>query len=321
MDARSSSQPLHTIVQHLSTNPPVRRIVPTPLDLATAELRGRRAWERNPGAREGALRTMEAIVGGTERAGELEGLARRWLIEANVQAALFWRPWKAPSLDNESRERLAAALATGRGVLLSSCHLGPFFLALGAVATVRPRTFSTAGGWLFEQAEGVWGRRIERWHRGVAERGETMLRSGGAFERLVGLLEQGEVLRLPIDMPGSVQTNFLGKPVELAGGTARLAMHTEALVLPIHTLRNGIRVSTTIGEALDPRDCSGTPELHQSLARVHEQVILQAPEQLESPNRPGAWEGGASADGWMRPGDPPAPGEKPAGARMRPPGP
>ena len=321
MDASSPGQPLQAIVLRVRTDPALRRTVPSRLDVATAEARGRRAWERNPCARQAALETMEAIVGASGRAGELEALARRWLMEANVHNVFFWRPWSAPYLDGRSRENLLAAASTGRGVLLSGCHVGPFFLAMGAVASVRAAPFATAGGWLYEQADGIWGRRIERWHRGVAERGEIMVRSGGAFERIAGLLEQGEVVRVHFDMPGSVQTSFLGKRVGLTGGTARLAMRTGALVLPIHTLRAGHRVSTTIEEALDPREHSGTLELHEALARVHEQVILHAPEQLESPNRPGAWEGGASAEAWIRPGDGPASGEEPAAGRRRPPGP
>jgi lauroyl/myristoyl acyltransferase len=289
----------------LRTTPALRRMLPVRLDVASAELRGGRAWRRNPAAREDALRATAAIVGASERAGELESLARRRLIEANLYEVLFWRPWRPPELDERSRENLAAAVARGRGVLLSGCHLGPFFLCMSAVATVHRAPVGMVGPWLLEQTGGRWGRRTERWRNGIAQRGELMLPTGGAFERIVALLAQGELVRVHFDMPGSVETSFLGKPAELAGGTARLAKLSEAPVLTIHTRRIGDEVLTSIGAPLDPRDYPGSRELHEELARIHERAILETPEQLEDPNRPGAWAGGATAEVWRRaPADP-----------------
>jgi hypothetical protein len=41
--------------------------------------------------------------------------------------------------------------------------------------------------------------------------------------------------------------------------------------------------------------------LHEALARVQEDWILELPATMEDPNRIGSWEGGASAEGWGSP--------------------
>jgi hypothetical protein len=45
-------------------------------------------------------------------------------------------------------------------------------------------------------------------------------------------------------------------------------------------------------------------ELHEEIAAIHERWILEAPEALEDPRRAGAWEEGATATEWVRPGRP-----------------
>ena len=319
MDDHDPNPPRHDLRLRLRTSPALRRAIPLRLDFAVAELRGRRTWERDSVARRGAIDAITAIVAHTERAGEIESLARRRLIEAQANEVFFWRPWRAPELDAESRQNLIQAVSTGRGVILSSCHIGPFYQSMGAVAAVHPRAMGTAGPWLFKEGPGAWGRRVERWRQGIADRGEELVQTGGAFERIAGLLENGEALQLYFDMPGAVQTSFLGKSVALAGGTARLAERAEALVLAIHTRRRGHRAATTIGRALDARDYGTYEELHQAIARFHERAILQTPEQVEDPNRAGAWEGGASAEAWIRPSTEPPGSAQATGAAHTPP--
>jgi lauroyl/myristoyl acyltransferase len=298
------------LLERLLSTPRLRRLLPVRLDVAVAELRGRRAWEHNALARSESLAAMSAILGGTERASELDRLARDHLIEMHVRDVFFWRPWRAPRVDRESRANLAAAVASGRAVLASSCHIGPFFQSMGAVGSLGQRPWGIAGPWLFEEgAPGAWGRRIERWRAGVAGQGERLVRSGGAFEQIAALLAESELVQIYFDMPGGRASHFLKKQVMLAGGTARLAKEADALVLPIHTRRRGHRAETSIGAAVDVRDYAGPDELHKALLLIHERAILLAPEQLENPNRDGAWAGAATADEWGTPGAPAGAGD------------
>jgi Bacterial lipid A biosynthesis acyltransferase len=279
----------------------LRRALPTRLLVQRTQARASAAWEHDPLARRLSLAVTESIVGGTPRAGELEALAREHLVEQAVNRTLFWQPWKMPSMDARSTENVRLALSSDRGVLVSSCHLGPFFLQFWPLSTMRSG-YAIFGPWFFEQPTADYaGRRLARWRKGLEPRDERLLPSQGVFVQLRGLLAQGEMALMYFDMPGSRHTRFLGKPVMLATGTARLALDADALVLPIRARREGHRVWTDVQAPLDSRDFSGYEQLQDALAGVHERWILERPGALEDPNRRGAWEGSASASAWTRP--------------------
>jgi lauroyl/myristoyl acyltransferase len=279
----------------------LRRVLPTRLLVRRAELRASAAWETNPVTRERALPAMEAVVGGTARAGELEQLAREHYIEQAAQRTLFWQPWKMPSMDARSTETAQAALSSGRGVLVSSCHLGPMFLHYWPLTAIRSG-YAIVGPWFFEAPTPDYaGRRLARWRKGLEPRDERLLASRGVFVQLRALLAEGEMAFTYFDMPGSRITSFLGKPVMLATGTARLSSEADALVLPIRARRERHRVWTDVHAPLDPREFSDYEQLQDALAGVHERWVLERPGAMEDPNRRGAWEGGASASAWVRP--------------------
>jgi lauroyl/myristoyl acyltransferase len=229
---------------------------------------------------------MEAVVGGTARAHDAEALAREHVVENNVREVLFWQPWSRPSLEQASAERMGDALSSGRGVLLSSCHVGPYLLGVSVIAAFGRTPYSVAGTWLFEKpAPGYWGRRIARRRAEARARDERLICAVDSFAVLRALLAEGEVVS-----------------VFFASGSARLAAETDALVVPIRTRRDGHRVWVDVGAPLDSRDFSGAEDLHDALAAVHERSILELPATIEDPNREGAWEQGASAQAWIRPG-------------------
>jgi lauroyl/myristoyl acyltransferase len=246
---------------------------------------------------------MAAVVGGTERAGEVEALSRRSLIESEAHRILFWRPLRTSSIDEHSRSHLDAALCSERGVLLSSCHTGPVFQTMSVIAARGRGSFCVAAPWFFERpSQDYWGRRVARWWRVAQTRNEHVLVSKGSFPVLRALLAQGELVWLLFDMPGSRQTRFLGKSVMLSSGSARLASESGALILPLRARREGHRTWVDVAAALDPGEFARDEDLHNALAAVHERWILEQPEALEDPRRKGAWEEGATAGGWVRPG-------------------
>jgi hypothetical protein len=245
---------------------------------------------------------MAAIVAETPRAGEIHELARQHLVEDEVRRALFWQPWKTASMDAVSLGHARSTLAAGRGVLLSSCHQGPFFLYRSAITSLGKTAYTVAAPWFFEDpTPDYWGRRLAHWWRGLQRNDERVISSMGSFPVLHALLEQREMVVLYFDMPGSRVTRFLGKPVMLASGSARLAFQTDALVLPARARRVGHRVGADVHAPLDPRDFSSDEELHDALAAVHERWILEFPATLEDPGREGAWERGATPQAWTRP--------------------
>ena len=285
----------------LRTSTQRRRLVPTSLVVRRATAKGRAEWE-NPEERELALASMNAILGGTEHAGEIEARARQRLIEEEVQRALYWQPWPTSKVSASSAANLELALSANRPVLISACHLGPYFLQMSAVTSLGHTPYAVAAPWFFEDpTPDYWGRRLARWWSGIAKRGERLVYSVGAFPILSALLEQGEKVLIYFDMPGGTRTNFLGKPVMLSSGSAKLAFGAQALVLPLRARRAGDRVWTDVFTPLDARDFADADELHTALAAVHERSILELPETMEDPNRAGAWENGATEHEWVRP--------------------
>jgi hypothetical protein len=281
----------------LKTSPWVRYLLPTRLVVARAEQKGRTLWERGLSDREDAIAAMERVLTGTGRAHELDELARLHLIEREAHHAMFWQPWSHPHLDAPSDARLRETLSADRGVLVSACHLGPHFSAIKPLV-VRGTPYSVAGNWYFEQpTPGYWGRRLAHWRkRGLA----LPVPAKGSFPILRELLERGEVLYICFDMPGPRTTQFLGKPAMLADGTARLAVETGALVLPVRSRRSGHRTCFDVAAPLEPRDFAGVDELHGALASLHERWILELPEQMEDPRSFG-WDEWATPAEWNRP--------------------
>jgi hypothetical protein len=300
--AAAPPMPPVSLRMRLTTSPSLRRLLPSRMMMRRAEARGRTLWAESPKGREQAHAAIGPIVGGTPRVGEIEQLARRHLVEKEAQKTLFWQPWSTAKMDPTSTAHLHEALASNRGVLLSTCHLGPFFMLMSVVTMLGYIPYAVAAPWFFAKpSPDYWGRRLARWRQQTAARGERLVPSEGSFAVLRTLLERGSLVNVYFDMPGSRETSFLGKPVMLASGTARLALETDALVLPMRARRERHRVWVDVEAPLDPHEFAGVDDMHDTLAAIHEHWVLELPATLEDPNRPGAWEQSATAEAWRRP--------------------
>jgi benzoate-CoA ligase len=301
--APAPQMPPAPLAIRVKTSPWLRSVVPVGFALSRAERRGREIWERNAEEREQAIAAMKTILAGTPREQELGELARAWLIEEQIDRALFWEhPWSA-RLDAHSTERLGRALAAGRGVILSACHTGPYYRLQCVRELDGPDTYLVPGAWFFEPpSPNYWGRRLARWQKGTHSR---LVPAKGSFRVIQALLERGERVLLFFDMPGARETRFLGKPVMLADGTAQLAMRADALVVPLRACREGRHVWVHAAAPLDPREFTDVDQLIDSLAALHERWILERPETMADPRTFG-WEQGASAQAWLAPGPAPA---------------
>ncbi len=289
----------------LRTSPTIRLAIPSRMVLARAESKAAALWREHEAARAHALRTMETVIAGTEREPELEQIAQRHLIETEAWEALFWQPWRAPRVDPRSRALLQDVCGGKRGVILSACHLGPYFRKGKALVALGVMPYSVAGDFFFEEpSNDYWGRRLARWRRGIPDL--PLIRPHGSFAVLARVLAEGKTTLIYFDMPGPRESRFLGKTAMLADGTARLAVETDSLVLPLRSYRDGHRLVLRAREPLDPRDFDGVQELHDELARHHEREILAEPEAMADPADFG-WGAGATPRAWTRPS--PADGE------------
>jgi lauroyl/myristoyl acyltransferase len=260
--------------------------LPAPVALALWRRRARRQWAL-PEARERARRAVRiAAADGAD----LDRLARAHLVENHIRHGLTYRPWQQAGrwLD---RGPIDAALATGRGVLASYCHLGPVPGITSSLRAVHPAPCAVVGAWMLSPGDEA-GR---RWRTALEDQGVTLIRADGGYAEIAEALLAGRVVSMAFDVPGSQPTSFLGRTIELASGTTRAAMETGALVVPVSRSRRAWRTYSTSAPALDPRDFGSTATLQQALADLHTATIRQRPGEIEDPHRAGWW--GAQAGG------------------------
>jgi lauroyl/myristoyl acyltransferase len=263
-----------------------RRRIPSPVAVAVAVARGRRAW-RDPQARAGARAAIEAIVGNVP---ERDALARRHLVETAVREELIWRPWQLSGARLDGRAHLEDALATRRGVIASFVHSGPFPGVGGALAEVSDRTHTVVGGWLHDRSDDrAEERRRLRWRANLGLAGASVIEAAGSYAAIAALLRAGELVAMGFDVPGTDETEFIGRRIALVSGTARLAFETGALVVPVWRARDRWRPLTIAAPAVDPAGHATWQELHAALASIHSRWILARPAELENPCRPGWW--------------------------------
>jgi KDO2-lipid IV(A) lauroyltransferase len=126
---------------------------------------------------------------------------------------------------------LRAAMAEGRGVVLVSAHLGPWEqVASSLVAHGVPLMTVTRGAY-DPRLDFVY-RRL----RGPAGVGAIERGAPGSTARIVRTLRRGGVLGAPMDLATrarSVESRFLGQPVQTAVGPARLALAAGAAVVVV----------------------------------------------------------------------------------------
>ena len=257
-----------------------RRLVPAPVAVALAVARGRREWS-DPERREAARAAIDAIVGPVV---ERDALARQHLIEHAVREELIWRPWQFARAPLEGREHPTRAAAAGRGVIASLVHSGPFPAAAASLVGVTPRTCAVVGRWMrLPGPDDAMERRRLRWLANFEEAGVRTVEAPGSYPVLVEVLRAGDLVLLAYDAPGPHATTFLGRPILLGSGTARLAADTGAIVVPIWRARDRWRPYTVAGPPLDPRDHAGWQELHDALAAIHTRWIRSRPAALENP--------------------------------------
>jgi hypothetical protein len=266
--------------------------------MMAADARGRLRWLRQH-AREQSRRAVDAILGPDPVP---DGEARDHLAHHAVREEFIRRPWMVRGMPVEGVEHLQRAHATGRGVLVSYCHLGPF-PGLGVTAAEHAGdVHQVALAWLANpQPDPSQRERWQAWRSMFTAAGVPLIAAKGAFPVVHDLLTRGAVVVMAFDWPGSAETLFLDRPVALASGTARLSHMTGALVVPVMRYFQGWRPRTVFGPPIDPARHAAWPGVHVAVAARHERWILQQPAALEDPRRTAAWEASATALRWGEP--------------------
>lgn len=275
-----------------------RHLVPTSVALVGTDLLYGTVTRLRASKRDYAERTMRAILPPGTPDAEVARLAPHHVASMARAWELTWRPGELAALPLRGEHHLRDAVAAGRGVLVSYVHYGPE-MGWVRIAPLTPM-LAVLGDWIVDPVPpGYNGLQVERRRTVLAEAGFHLSSVATSARRMLSVLRCAGTVLLAMDVPGARLTRYLGKDVEMADGTARLATSTGALVVPAALVPDGRRWAVQIQPALDPQDLGGAPALHQALADVHTGIVLKAPEHLGSPLRQGFW-GTADANGWSR---------------------
>jgi lauroyl/myristoyl acyltransferase len=172
----------------------------------------------------------------------------------------------------EGREHLEAAVARGRGVLITSTHIGNWELAAVVLAHWGYRLHAVAGV------------QLSRWltpavRETKAELALNTVAPEDGFRRLLRALEHNDLVALMVDgdiFAQGTRVDFFGRELEFPAGPGVLAQRTGALVLCGTCERTAPgRFRIVIEPALDPATFPDTTALVKAIAATSERHIRE----------------------------------------------
>lgn len=263
------------LLWRLYAQPALRRPVPLALAIALARMRGRLEWLLVSERRRSALAWASTLAGPHATPADVSHLAREHLMERAVQSELTWHPRAARRMPVRGLEHLERVQGEGRGVILATVHLGAMVSLPQALGARGYRLYLSGGSPPAMIRFGPHG----RWQKTVRlfaeQAGCRWVHRGGSFETLEALLRRGEVCWLAWDTPGGVAApaRLLDRAINVASGTARLALGTDSPVIPAFAWREGGRQVGVLYPAIDPRDVADPHELNARVAAAVDDAL------------------------------------------------
>lgn len=273
------------VMARLQSSGAARRLYPVPVGLALAKARAEHVWRQDGAARAKAVASMELLVGETERAGEVQQLARAHLYQQRAYQELLFRPEVVMNRPVAGLDRIREHARAGTGVILSVVHQGHFAAHSACIARHGlPITVLIAPTLMGEQPPTHSGLlRAQLFRTFSSGENVSVLDSTGSYDVLRTQLESGGTVLLGCDLEGRTPVRFLGRTYGVPSGTGRLAMDTGAPVLPVHVVRDGHLERLEIGEPVLPADHDDHRSVLQAVFDRHAPTVLAWPEAVERP--------------------------------------
>ncbi len=185
-----------------------------------------------------ADRNLRLAYGDVMTKADRDALIRRVFVQYGKTTVDFLR---VPSLSDgelgalvetvDGWEHLEAARATGRGFVVVTGHIGNFEL-LGRWMAYKGVPSTAVARDPTDPALADYARRMREYG------GNVMLSKGTSARDLLGCLKKGGVVTLGVDQnSGDIFTPFFGVPAGTVTGPAKVALHTDSLMLPAFCLR------------------------------------------------------------------------------------
>jgi lauroyl/myristoyl acyltransferase len=222
---------------------------------------------------------MRFAIGKTERADEVERLAREYVFQYFKCRETDARPWLATHDPIDGLDRLLDARSHGRGVVLHFLHHGQVVGMLASFGRHGIKLHAPVARFLTAHPAP----RDRRASRTASSTGNVYFRAEGSYPKMMNFLAAGEVVAVSSDVHGPTRMRFLGRDVRGAAGITRLAIKSGAPIVPVTVHEEGTGQRLVIGEPIDPRDFASGPELQQEILRRHEPSVLAWPEAIWRP--------------------------------------
>ena len=234
-----------------------------------------------PKRRHAALVNLATIMKGSSRAARMRTV-RRMMASYNCMLFEFFR---LPHLEREElleavdvvgHEHMVAGLARGKGVVLTSCHVGNW--ELGAVVLAH----------LGHPVHAVAGVQLGRWlgdgvRDAKSELAVYTIKPQDGFRKLWRALAQNDVLALMVDgdiFGQGIELPFFDREVRWPAGPGQLAKRTGAPVVSGYCERlGGGRFKVVLEPLLDPEHFDDADALNRAIATTTERHIREHIEQ------------------------------------------
>lgn len=263
-------------ISRIYGQPWLHRLLPAPIALALARLRGSLEWWLIRSKRSEARRIAAAFCGKPENSREAARLGRNYLEEKAMQSEFSLRPWMAKRMTVEGLSHLRQAVAEGRGVLLAGMHFGPMLSLHHALAHEGFKVYLSGGHPPEESVlEGFTGRWIKLQNVWIEDLGHRWIHLGDSHKVLQAVLENGGICWLAWDTMGSdLETTYLDRTVRVRPGIARLHLETGAPILPAVVFRRGAGMRGVIGSPVDVPEGADEALINRILGEKMSQTVL-----------------------------------------------
>ncbi len=249
--------------------------LPLPIGYALADLATELHFRLFPSRRHAALANLAVVLPSAGRQDRVR-IVRRMMRSYNRMMFEFFRlphlgrEELLRSVDTDGRRHLEQALARGRGVIITCCHIGNWELAAVVLAH---------WGYVVHAVAGV---QLTRWlTSAVRETKEELaihtVSPEDGFRKLLRALEQNQIVALMVDgdiYNHGVTVEMFGRDTSFPAGPGVLAQRTGALVLSGCCARVGPgRFHITIEPPFDPATFASAAELNRAIATVTERHV------------------------------------------------
>jgi KDO2-lipid IV(A) lauroyltransferase len=251
--------------------------LPHPIGYALADFATELHFRLFPSRRHAALANLAVVLPSAGRRDRMR-IVRRMMRSYNRMMFEFFRlphlgrEELLRSIDVDGRQHLEQAIARGRGVIITSCHVGNW--ELGAVVLAH-------WGYAVHAVAGV---QLTRWLTGaVRETKEELaihtVSPEDGFRKLLRALEQNHIIALMVDgdiYNHGVTVEMFGRDTSFPAGPGVLAQSTGAQVLSGYCERTGPgRFQIVFEPPFDPATYASAAELNRAIATVTERHVRE----------------------------------------------